>query len=320
MVDKNLTTPHDRFFRSMMSEPKVIREFFEKNLPANIRAVIDFDTIQPQKDSFISDKLKLQIADVLYSAEFDGQLGYLYLLIEHQSTPEELMPFRVLQYMVSIMDHHLTKTGKNRLPVVYPMIFYNGWKPYNYSTNLFDLFGDKKELAEDILWKPCQLIDLSKIPDDKLKDYLFYGVVAYVMKHIYEKDLLPVLKNIVNDLKLIENQCGWSYISKVLTYILEAGEEIDKKDFVDTVKTGLSSITEDKIMTLAEQFRQEGRQEGYQKGQLDGMAQGIEKGIEKGKLEVAMKLFGQGMTVDQIASVTELPKQEITELKTRTTN
>jgi predicted transposase/invertase (TIGR01784 family) len=136
-----------------MAEPRVMKEFFAKNLPTNIRDVINLDSIQSQKESFINDSLKLQIADILYSAEFGDQLGYLYILIEHQSTPSELMPFRILQYMVAIMNHHLTKTGKNRLPIVYPMIFYNGWKPYNYSTNIFDLFGDKKELARGLFYR-----------------------------------------------------------------------------------------------------------------------------------------------------------------------
>jgi len=171
-MDNRISTPHDRFFRSMMADNKVIQEFFEQNLPVNIRGIIDFDSISPQKDSFIDDHLRLQIADLLYSVEFNGQLGYLYLLVEHQSTPSELMPFRVLKYMVAIMEHHLNKTGKNQLPIIYPLIIYNGHRKYNYSTDLFDLFGDKKELAQDILWKPYNLIDLSKIPDKKLRDSL----------------------------------------------------------------------------------------------------------------------------------------------------
>ena len=201
MDNNNIITPHDRFFRSMMIDPKVIREFFEQNLPAHIRTVINFDSIAAEKDSFIDDHLRLQIADLLYSVEFGGQPGYLYILVEHQSTPDKLMPFRILQYIVAIMNHHLTKTGKSILPVVYPIIFYNGWKPYNCSTDIFDLFGEKKELAKDILWKPCQLINLSKIPDEEFKDRLFYGVVAYIMKHIYEKGFLPIFKNAINDIK-----------------------------------------------------------------------------------------------------------------------
>jgi predicted transposase/invertase (TIGR01784 family) len=101
-------TPHDRFFRSMMTDPKVIREFFEQHLPANIRTVINFDSIQHEKESFINDKLRLQIADMLYSAEFGDQLGYLYLLIEHQSTPNELITTRVKSQQLTTKPFNLT--------------------------------------------------------------------------------------------------------------------------------------------------------------------------------------------------------------------
>lgn len=253
----------------------------------------------------------MQIADLLYSADFGDQLGYLYLLIEHQSTPTELMPFRILQYMVAIMNRHLTKTGENRLPVIYPMIFYNGRKPYNYSTNIFDLFGDKKELAQDILWKPCQLIDLFKVSDEKLKDQLFYGVVAYVMKYIYEKDFLPIFKNAIDDIRSVENQCSVDYISKVLTYILEASE-INKQNFIDTVKIGLSTMGEEKAMRLAEQFKQEGRQEGWQGGKQEGKLEALKT--------VAISLFNQGMPVAQVATVTGLSVQDIEKLKNKSAN
>jgi predicted transposase/invertase (TIGR01784 family) len=134
--NNQIKSPHDRFFRSMMTEPKVIREFFTQNLPENIRKIINFDTIKPQKDSFINDKLRLKIADILYAVDFIDQPGYLYVLIEHQSTPEKLMPFRILKYMISIMEQHLNKNKTNQLPIIYPMIFYTGERPYNYSTDL----------------------------------------------------------------------------------------------------------------------------------------------------------------------------------------
>jgi predicted transposase/invertase (TIGR01784 family) len=294
----------------MMSEPKVIREFFEQNLPANIKSVINFATIQPQKESFIDDKLKLQITDMLYSAEFGNKLGYLYLLVEHQSTPNKLMAFRVLKYMVAIMEHHVKQTNSDRLPIVYPVIFYTGNKSYNYSTNLFDLFGDKKELAKDILWQPYRLIDLSKIPDEKLKEFLRYGVIARTMKHIYTKDFLPVLKDLINDLKNIETQGEMNYIYTVLSYIIEAGE-LDKQEFVKTVETGFKQ--EVNIMTLAEQFKQE----GYRKGKIDGLAAAEQLKLEASKA-IALKLFGQGMTFAQVASITGLSVQEVEQLKKQT--
>src|SRR3990167_10807176 len=105
-------TPHDNYFRAAMSNTKVAREFFEQHLPSNIKKALDFTTLQIKKESFIDDKLKLQITDLLFSAEFNRQPGYLYLLVEHQSTPLKLMAFRILKYMVAIMDQHLNTTKK----------------------------------------------------------------------------------------------------------------------------------------------------------------------------------------------------------------
>ena len=39
-------SPHDRFFRSIMAKPKVIKEFFINYLPERIRSQIDPNKIQ----------------------------------------------------------------------------------------------------------------------------------------------------------------------------------------------------------------------------------------------------------------------------------
>jgi predicted transposase/invertase (TIGR01784 family) len=322
MGNRSIQTPHDRFFKSLMSEQKVIREFFEKNLPANIKAAVNFNTIAPQKESFVDDKLRLQVADLLFSAEFNNKPGYLYLLTEMQSAPDKLMPFRLIRYIIAIMEQHLKKGGDSKLPVVYPLVFYSGWRPYNYSTDLFDLFEENKGLAMDTLYKPFKLLDLSKISDEELRNYIDRGVILRVMKHVYEKNFLPTLRAIVKDLKQSEKNNLQDYIYNVLSYIVEAAEIPDKQEFFKVVSE--LAISEGNIMTLAEQFRQE----GYQKGQLDGISQGIEKGIEKGKLEgknealktVAMSLFGQGMTIKQIASITGLSVNETEQLKNESTS
>lgn len=83
-----------------MTNPKVAEEFFKANLPAHIKKAIDFSSINLQKESFIDDNLKLQIADLLYSVKFNGQPGFLYLLLEHASKPDPLLSFRMLKYMV----------------------------------------------------------------------------------------------------------------------------------------------------------------------------------------------------------------------------
>lgn len=144
-------TPHDRVFRKIPAKTEVAKEFFSNYLPIHIKSAIDLDSIELQKESFIDDKLKIQITDLLYSAKFGERTGYLYLLAEHQSTPDVLMPFRILKYKIAIMDHHLKTTGDKNLPIIYPMILYSGKRKYNHSTAIFDLFGKQRKLPEDIL-------------------------------------------------------------------------------------------------------------------------------------------------------------------------
>ena len=150
------------------------------------------------------------------------------------------------------------------------------------------------------------------------------------MKKVFCQFLKTLLMISKNDIKSIESQCGVDYISTVLTYILKASE-IDKQDFIDTVKIGLSIMSEEKVMTLAEQFKQEGRQEGLREGMTlaeqfkqEGRQEGWQDGKQEGKLEalktVAMSLFSRGMPVAQIAAITGLSVQDIEQLKNKAAN
>ncbi len=123
----------------------------------------------------------------------------------------------------------------------------------------------------------------------------------------------------VNELNQIANMgdSGNIYVSRVIKYIATAAKINNRQEAVQVIKSGLSNLDGGEIMTtLAEHWKQE------------GIELGIEKGIEKGKLEgklealklVAMNLFGQGLTVEQISSATGLPIKEVTSLKNSSTH
>jgi len=60
-------------------------------------------------------------------------------------------------------------------------------------------------------------------------------------------------------------------------------------------------------MTIAEQLKAEGREEGKREGR--------EEGKRANQAEVAMRLIGEGMALDFVAKVTELPLPELRKLK-----
>jgi predicted transposase/invertase (TIGR01784 family) len=51
----------------------------------------------------------------------------LYTVIEHQSTPDAHMAFRLMRYALAAMQRHLD-AGHKTLPLVVPMLFYHGAK------------------------------------------------------------------------------------------------------------------------------------------------------------------------------------------------
>ena len=142
---ENINNPHDLYFRSSMSDLRVAKDFFEHHLPATIIQEVNLSSLQLQNSSFIDTNLRESVVDVLYAVNFNDEPGYLYVVVEHQRKPQKLMAHRVLNYMLRIVDHHINTHNTTILPIVYPIVFYNGSKPYPYSTDLFSLYGKKKD-------------------------------------------------------------------------------------------------------------------------------------------------------------------------------
>jgi predicted transposase/invertase (TIGR01784 family) len=112
-----------------MSDPEIMKEFFDRYLPTDIKDMLNFETIVQRKNSYVNEDLKNQEVDLLFSAEFNDKPGYLYLLLESQVMPDRFMAFRILKYMIAIMDDHLKKNKKGPLPIVIPFfVLYSGWR------------------------------------------------------------------------------------------------------------------------------------------------------------------------------------------------
>ena len=80
-----IQNPHDKFFKETFGRVDVARDFLNNYLPQNIVDIIDTDTLEPQKDSFINEELQESFSDLLFKARINKREGYLYFLFEHKS-------------------------------------------------------------------------------------------------------------------------------------------------------------------------------------------------------------------------------------------
>ncbi|WCR55954.1 Rpn family recombination-promoting nuclease/putative transposase [Rickettsia asembonensis] len=322
--DKDTTSErprHDALIRKAFENPIVAKEFFEMHLPKEIKAMFSSHTLKIEKESFIEADLKHSISDILFSARFKDDTGYLWVLLEHQSTPDHFMAFRLFKYMTDIAARHLTLNPKSKhLPFVYPLIFYNGKKKYNAPKNIWDLC-QQKELMQDIWTKDHQVINVHDIPDEELKKKAWAGILQFFMKHIHERDLLTRWYEIADLLpEFAKLNIGIDYLELILTYTLIKIEKSDKIELEKILKSRLNNQQGEKLMTsLAHHWEQQGVEKGMQIGRNEGMQIGEAKGMQIGEakrtIEVAQNLLAQNININTISVATGLTVDEINKLK-----
>ena len=294
-----------------MGNPKVAREFFEKNLPKAVLEISDLNTLTFLKDSIVSNKLNMQIPDALFSIDIKGEQGYFYLVFEHMSSQKKMLPFRMMQYVMAVMEEHVDKKKGKSLPLVYPLVLYTGKKKYTQPLDMFELFGEHKETAKQWMTKPLHLVDLSQETDEEIrKKYYWFQLAAVVSKLIHSKDLLVCLPQIIHLMQKMEEVGEGNYNIFSIEYMDIVGEVSDVDAYNKSIVDGLSDIDEEKKMRIADYYKEEGRQEGIRKG----LEQGLEKGKKEKQLEMAKKMITKHFSVKEISELTGLTKEEIQKL------
>ncbi|MFV9215817.1 Rpn family recombination-promoting nuclease/putative transposase, partial [Serratia fonticola] len=111
---------HDAVFKQFLMHPGTAQDFLEIHLPGELRKICDLSTLKLESGSFVEDDLRQYFSDVLYSLKTTAGDGYIHVLIEHQSTPDQHMAFRLLRYAIAAMQRHLA-AGHKKLPLVIPI-------------------------------------------------------------------------------------------------------------------------------------------------------------------------------------------------------
>ena len=170
MTESTTSSPHDAVFKTFMFTPETARDFLEIHLPEPLRKLCNLQTLRLEPTSFIEKSLRAYYSDVLWSVETSDGEGYIYCVIEHQSSAEKNMAFRLMRYATAAMQRHLDK-GYDRVPLVVPLLFYHGeTSPYPYSLNWLDEFDDP-QLARQLYTEAFPLVDITIVPDDEIMQH-----------------------------------------------------------------------------------------------------------------------------------------------------
>ena len=312
MKKKNSTpTPHDATFRQFLTQPEIARDFMELHLPAELRAICDLSTLKLQSGSCVEDDLRQYFSDVLYSLDTVEGEGYVHVLIEHQSSPDKHMAFRLIRYAVAAMQRHL-EAGHTKLPLVIPVLFYVGKRsPYPYSTRWLDEFDDP-ELAHKLYSGAFPLVDVTVIPDDDIMEHRSMAALTLLQKHIHQRDIATLTDRLAT--LLMADYLSSPQVMALIHYLLQAGESADSEAFVRELAQRVPQHG-DALMTIAQQLEQKGIEKGIEKGRMEGRTEGIQLGEQKGKLEVARSLLKMGMPIESVQEATGLSEDDLAQIR-----
>lgn len=206
MSHSHIQNSHDKLFKASLAHPEVAAEFLNLYLPESIKKELDFSTLSLSPTEFISKELQLSQSDVLFKALISGKEAFIYILAEHQSSIDKLMPFRLMQYMVCIWNFHIKQMGEKKalpLPVIFPLVFFTGSSPYKGMRTLWELCGDNAVLMHQILQSPFHLIDVGMLTEEELIKHPLAGTLGFVLRKQFKQHLYEELKKIAANIDVL---------------------------------------------------------------------------------------------------------------------
>ena len=290
-----IQNPHDKFFKETFSKIEVARDFMNNYLPQSIINIVDLNTLELQKDSFINEELQEVFSDMLFRVKINKREGYVYFLFEHKSYTSRNISFQLLKYMLEIWEAKCKKENSNELPIVIPLVIYHGSDEWNIKTTLGEMIKGYKELPEDVKkYVPDYeylLYDLSSYTDEEIKGEVQLRILIAIFRDVFTKDNKAIIQTVLRAAehlgKLEDQQTGIEYFETFLRYILNAGQKLTKEDIEDIIKKVETRYPEgsEVVMTLAEQYREE--------GELRGELRGETKALSKATVRLLTKKFGK---------------------------
>lgn len=275
----------------------------EIHLPTHLKMLCDLSTLKLESGSFLEDDLRPYYSDVLYSMKTECGDGYIYALIEHQSSPDEHMAFRMFRYAIAAMQKHLD-AGNKELPLVVPLLFYHGkTSPYPYSMNWLDCFT-KPEMAKALYNNDFPLVDVTVMDDSEIIEHKRIALLELVQKHIYQKDIHDILESLV--ILLLNDYNTDSQVRTLIEYLVTVGETQNVNTLLEALAQQVPKH-EGTLMTIAEQLIQQGEQKGLQQGRQEGEQKGRQDTLK----EMARNLLQSGVDKATIMKATGFSSREL---------
>ena len=315
--NSQINNTHDKIFRTILSDKEEAAKFITKHL--NLKKAILPKDLEIYNSSFITNNFQNQEADIVYKIKKTN----IFILIEHQTKIDKIMPFRILSYQVEIIRKNIEWSKINRqdykLPLVIPIVLYTGKRKWNAKMRVSEI----QNKLEDIEIEPgsYKLVDINTFnKKELLEDNLFTSKMMLLEKASSKESLENYLEEIIQKIQEKNKKVMIQIIDVILKQ--EIGREKSEK-LIKILKGGDENMLACLEMLEKEEKRKarqaklneiRAKKEGMEIGEKNGEKRGLILGLKQGATQVARKLLSKNFSIDEIVDITGLSKKEIEKL------
>jgi hypothetical protein len=261
---------------------------------AEVLDLINFDGMKPAGKSFVARDYRHIEADMVLTApprrkgRRRGQDILIYILIEHQSEPDELMAFRVLEYVVQIYRAQIREQARGRsslrgvrLRPVFPVVFYTGTRSWDAPGNLADLIEMGAHFADRTPALKPLFINLAGLEPRRLETE--GGFFGQVLRPVRQRRARPepfqaLLAEVVERLEAVPEaqRVRWlDLLSYIDAFVYHERERTEHPQLYEVVERSVRTDPHrEEIMAVqkarVDYLRAEGKKEGKKEGKIEG--------------------------------------------------
>ena len=289
---EKVNNPHDKGYKRVLKNRRVLLHMLRKYTDFAWVEDIREEDIEFEDKEFVTDYFHTYESDLICRIRRGEQEIYLFLLMELQSGMDFTMPFRLLVYMVNLWEQYFRNVPEDkrvlkefRLPMVVPMVLYNGKESWTALRRFRDYLRDGDMFGEYGVNFEYALIDVRRLAGELiLSSNTVIDNIFYLDRAKEKEDFLRAVEEMMDrvaELPADEKNLLETWFANVLEG--KFGEK--EQAFIrECFRKG-----EKKMISGFEQIVNEERENARQEGAVSERAHGMQILIE------SCRKFGQTM-------------------------
>jgi predicted transposase/invertase (TIGR01784 family) len=289
----------DRGYTNLFSNKEIFRQLVTSFVHEQWVKDLDFSSCELVPGVFVSENYKKTFSDLMYKVKWRDRDFYIVILLEFKSAPALFVVVQVLGYIMDFYRHLIASEKEKelkKLPPVFPIMLYNGEKPWTTPLDISELIEGHEILGNFALHFKCfPIIEYSYAEDLLLKIGNIVATLFLAEVH-YDFELLASQL-----LGLFDRTEDKQAISLFLNWLKQMAiyERIDESHYREFeriyYKRTEVNMLENAIREEKKQIREQGRMEGWR--------------------EVAKMMLQNGEPIEKIKLYTRLSEEQILELQ-----